>query len=158
MLLKTGLAFAIFSVVSGVLSLTFRLVVIRSSVNNNPGEVIHRPKVSLWWISVIYGLNALSVLLTLVSLATGLCNGEQCNEEYYECLFDNPVEDIEYCVEKCKPGSGVALAGIAAFFWLLSCFGTLSSLQEEGVHQKDCVEHHGNSFELDADAKRPLLS
>jgi hypothetical protein len=72
------------------------------------------------------------------------------------------IKDIEYCIEECQPGSSIALASVAAFFWLVSCFSTLScSLQEaEGVHpQKDCVKHHGNSsLELDASMKRPLLS
>lgn len=112
-------------------------------------------------LSVTYGLNALFVLLTLIALATNLCNGEICNETY-ECAFGGMgTDDIEYCVEGCRPGRGAVLACVASFLWVLSCIGAtrsfLSFRQEESAADVEYEPLRSGNLELDASAGTPFL-
>lgn len=110
-LLKAGSIFAILPVASGVLSFLI-------STLYNP-EMERRLKM-LRWFSVMYGLNALFMLLALISFAADLCNGEMCQEDY-ECSADD--KHIDYCIEECRPGVGVVVVCAASFLWTVSCIG-----------------------------------
>lgn len=145
--LKIGSVFAILPVASGVLSFLLSRIY-------NP-EMENQPKI-LWWFSVIYGWNALFMLLALLSFASDLCNGESCQENY-KCSLD--TDELEYCVEECRPGAGVALVCAASFFWVVSCIGAYRSfLSLEQDHREVLADDAGkDNTELDASAEWPLI-
>ena len=84
-----------------------------------------------WSLAVLYMLNACFSLLTMLSFGSEICKdareddmGMTCYEvdlEFWDVTFmDVGSHREQLCIEGCKPGSGVALAIVAAMFWMLA--------------------------------------
>jgi uncharacterized membrane protein YhaH (DUF805 family) len=85
---------------------------------------------------IVYCVNAIFSAMALFALTTELCNQEACADiDLHSDSGDPPEKEALYCIEECKPSTGVALMIVACSLWIVASLQTILLLRARRNHQ-----------------------